>query len=147
MKKGLKRACDILQAYPDNYQSPSQSTLDAILASSQGDIRCALNQLYLACLSGKKLSKCELTEPLLWCQLEGTDAQLSLQVTAIPVSKSLASKRKRIDSSVTIKHMIKDETLGLFHGLGRVLNPKRLETGSKPTSEKHSHSLNNNLFR
>lgn len=55
LKKGLKRACDILQAYPDNYQSPSQSTVDAILASSQGDMRCALNQLYLACVSGKKL--------------------------------------------------------------------------------------------
>lgn len=51
----------------------------------------------------------------------------------MPIVKSkpdkFGSKRKRNDQSGTIKHMVRDETLGLFHGLGRVLNPKRRVEG------------------
>ncbi|XP_066261934.1 cell cycle checkpoint protein RAD17 isoform X2 [Euwallacea similis] len=106
LKKALKRVVDILQSHPDFFQIPSPSTLDAILGSSVGDIRCAMNQLQLACVTGNRslpIFEKNKTEP------------------------KAGSKRKRTDKAGTITHMVKDEILGLFHGLGRVLNPKRIE--------------------
>lgn len=59
LKKGLKRASDMLTSSPESFHRPTQSTIDAILASSMGDIRCAMNQLYLACIVGKcSLKRC-----------------------------------------------------------------------------------------
>lgn len=107
LKKGLKRAQDVIQGYPELFCKPTADIIEAVLASSMGDIRCAMNQLYLACLVG------------------GED----LSVTKTKREKSVA-KRKRTDKFLTAKSMIRDETLGLFHGLGRVLNPKRKDEGN-----------------
>lgn len=42
--------------------------------------------------------------------------------------QTTGTKRKRAPpKNSTVKHMARDETLGLFHSLGRVLNPKRRE--------------------
>lgn len=44
---------------------------------------------------------------------------------------SVGKKRKRSLKTplAAISHMAKDEPLGLFHGIGRVLNPKRAQIG------------------
>ncbi|CAG9767162.1 unnamed protein product [Ceutorhynchus assimilis] len=99
LKKGLKRALELLQAYPDTFTLPL-NIIESIIASSMGDIRCAMNQLYLASIHAE---------------------------TNLPLIKIIGSKRKKNDQPNTIKHMRRDETLGLFHGLGRVLNPKKIE--------------------
>lgn len=52
MKKAMKRAQLILQEN-FNYIQPLPSTIDAILATAVGDIRNAMNQFYMECLSGK----------------------------------------------------------------------------------------------
>ncbi|XP_048520062.1 cell cycle checkpoint protein RAD17 [Dendroctonus ponderosae] len=106
LKKGMKRASDILNACPESFHHPTQTTIDAILASSMGDIRCAMNQLYLACIIGDQ----------------------NKFVTKLKEGKA-GSKRGKNVSTGSIKHMARDEALGLFHGLGRVLNPKRRNEG------------------
>ncbi|XP_066137493.1 cell cycle checkpoint protein RAD17 isoform X2 [Euwallacea fornicatus] len=106
LKKALKRVVDILQSHPDFFQIPSSSTVDAILSSSVGDIRCAMNQLHLACVTGNR--------SLLIFEKNKSEPKVG-------------SKRKRTEKTGTIKQTVKDEVLGFFHGLGRVLNPKRVE--------------------
>lgn len=49
--------------------------------------------------------------------------------TELNVTIKTGVKRKRSGKSSTIRIMAKDETLGLFHSLGRILNPKRDEDG------------------
>lgn len=39
-------------------------------------------------------------------------------------------KRKRDHPNSSVNFMSRDETLGLFHGLGKVLNPKRISIGN-----------------
>ncbi|KAL3274092.1 hypothetical protein HHI36_015508 [Cryptolaemus montrouzieri] len=106
LKNCLRRAHDLIKKNKDYFQVPSPDTVDAILSSSMGDIRCAVNQYYFASLLGSK---------------------------EMPTEKSFrvkpSAKRKRNEKSCNIKIMAKDETLGLFHALGRILNPKRKEHG------------------
>lgn len=48
--------------------------------------------------------------------------------TTANLNKTRGTKRKRNEKvSASINSMSKDEMLGFFHGLGRVLNPKRIE--------------------
>ncbi|XP_044758725.1 cell cycle checkpoint protein RAD17 [Coccinella septempunctata] len=106
LKTALRRAHDIVQKNKDLFQTPSSKLVDAILSSSMGDIRCAISQYYFASLLGSK---------------------------EMPTEKNITiktgMKRKRTEKSSSIKIMAKDETLGLFHALGRVLNPKRTDNG------------------
>lgn len=44
------------------------------------------------------------------------------------VDSTSTTKRKKKQTISKIKSMARDETLGLFHSIGRVLNPKRKET-------------------
>ncbi|KAK9883295.1 hypothetical protein WA026_001476 [Henosepilachna vigintioctopunctata] len=104
LKYSLKRAHDLVQKHKDIFQTPPSNVVEAILLSSMGDIRCAINQYYFACLLGTK---------------------------EMPTEKSSTvkpgSKRKRSEKTSLLKIMARDETLGLFHALGRILNPKRKE--------------------
>ncbi|EFA07969.1 Cell cycle checkpoint protein RAD17-like Protein [Tribolium castaneum] len=103
MKSALKRAQNLVQGNPDLFKIPSQSTVTAIISTAMGDLKCALNQYYFAALLGTS------DLPTIQTQKSGT-------------------KRKR-DSSTSIQIMSRDENLGLFHALGRVLNPKLGENG------------------
>lgn len=98
MKKALKRAENIIDNNSE-FKSPSSTIVEAIISSSMGDLRNAMNQFYLA-----SLIDCGELETV--------------------VEKSQGTKRKRASSKVTVKNMLRDEALGLFHGLGRILNPK-----------------------
>ncbi|KAJ8975363.1 hypothetical protein NQ317_000293 [Molorchus minor] len=101
-----KRANLLVQEHPDLFKQPSTATIDAILATAMGDIRNAINQFYFASLIGTK----ELP-------------------TITRSTQKIGNKRKRNDKTVTLQYMSRDVTLGLFHGLGRVLNPKKNEFG------------------
>nr|CAH7718275.1 unnamed protein product [Callosobruchus chinensis] len=107
MKNALKRAMELIKGRTDCFKQPSASTIEAIVASSMGDIRNAMNQFYLASLK---------------------------EAGEIPTIQSLreskGSKRKKVDKDSKLKGMSKDESLGLFHGLGRVLCPKREKVGT-----------------
>lgn len=101
MRNAIKRAQVIIKDHPDLFTPPSSEILEAIVATSMGDIRNAMNQFYLSSLKGGG------------CVPLVTDKQ------------SVGVKRKqRGKNNNKIKSMERDETLGLFHGLGRVLNPK-----------------------
>lgn len=52
LKNALKRANNLAQENTKMFQSPSSSTLDAIIATAAGDIRSAMNQFYFASLLG-----------------------------------------------------------------------------------------------
>ncbi|KAF7281881.1 hypothetical protein GWI33_004082 [Rhynchophorus ferrugineus] len=106
LKKALKRAQDII-AQSELFKGPSSDTIEAIIATSMGDLRSAMNQIYIASLKDAK----------------------SLHID-ISTSEKQGLKKKRVEKKLTIKSMIKDESLGLFHGLGRVLNPKMRNHGN-----------------
>lgn len=53
-------------------------------------------------------------------------------------SEEKSTKRKRPKDEHKLNSMTKDQNLGLFHGLGRVLNPKRRLIG---TSWRLSHNI------
>lgn len=105
MKNALKRAHLLIKDHLDLFSPPPSEVIEAIVATSMGDIRNAMNQFYLASLRGGG------------------------KVPLIAENKQIigAKKKKRSKNDAKIKSMERDETLGLFHGLGRVLNPKWIE--------------------
>lgn len=103
LRNAVKRAQTLIKNHSDLFTQPSSTVVDAIIATSMGDIRNAMNQFYLSSLKG------------------GGD---------VPVDNEKFKKindgkrKKRTNKDVRISSMQRDENLGLFHGLGRVLNPK-----------------------
>lgn len=53
LKSALKRAHDLLHNLADVLKTPSPDTINAIISSAGGDLRCAVNQYYFAALKGK----------------------------------------------------------------------------------------------
>lgn len=110
LKSALKRAEMLVKSHSDIFKCPEQHIVDSIIASSSGDIRCVLNQYYFACLPGT--------------------SNLPIDIN---IYESQSSKRKRGNKKTFshVKQMAKDEVLGLFHSIGRVLNPKWQENATK----------------
>ncbi|XP_060522258.1 cell cycle checkpoint protein RAD17 [Cylas formicarius] len=106
LRKAIKRAQSIFSDNSNELQSVSSNTIDAIIASSLGDIRTAMNQLYLASFKDSE--------------------DRSLMKTN---KEKQGTKRKRNSKTEAVVNIYRDVALGLFHGLGRVLNPKRIERG------------------
>lgn len=123
----MKRCLGIIEEkYSDIYQIPTQATVDSIILSCNGDIRCALNNLNFACLKG--------TADLPTIIKDNSTVQPS-------------SKRKRNKKSTgTLKNMNKDECVGLLHGIGRVLYPKRVQTGDEWKFEHEPESIFNEFI-
>ncbi|CAG9839662.1 unnamed protein product [Diabrotica balteata] len=115
MKIAIKRAQELVKANSHILKQPSSQTIDVILASSSGDIRNAMNQFHVASLLGT-----------------------SDIPTITTQSEKKSTKRKRSATGTTLSLMTRDLSLGLFHGLGRVLNPKRREVGN---SWRLSHNI------
>nr|CAI5858988.1 unnamed protein product [Callosobruchus analis] len=113
MKNAIKRAMELIKERADCFKQPAAS--EAIVASSMGDIRNTMNQFYLASLK-----------------------EAGEFPTIQSLKQSKGSKRKKPDKGSKLKGMSKDESLGLFHGLGRVLCPKREKVG---TSWRLSHDV------
>ncbi|KAF5293596.1 hypothetical protein FQA39_LY03081 [Lamprigera yunnana] len=105
IKTALKQAQALIQTQSESYRIPSTDVIDAIVVSAMGDVRSATNQFMFACLK---------------------------DVNSMPLvyNKSSSKKRKRGEKSGAVKFMEKDEILGFFHSLGRVLNPKHDENSS-----------------
>lgn len=108
MKHAVKRAKALIKDHSNLFIEPSSAVIEAIIATSMGDIRNAMNQFYLSSLKG--------------------GGNISIIVNK---NENIGVKRKKRGNNTVakIKFMEKDETLGLFHGLGRVLNPKWKEWG------------------
>ncbi|KAF5269583.1 hypothetical protein FQR65_LT05921 [Abscondita terminalis] len=106
LKIALKRAQQVIRSHSDEYKSPSSDVMDAIVVSAMGDIRSAVNQFIFASVKGVGNMPLHLNE-------------------------NTPKKRKRGEKSSSIKCMERDEILGFFHALGRVLNPKHGEGDSK----------------
>lgn len=104
LKKAIERAQDVLKRDPNTFKVPSPAIREAVITSSGGDIRLAIHQFYMASLR------------------ESADLHI--------ITDNKKSHKKCLGNKFTIKNMGKDEKLGLFHGLGRVLNPKRQVDGS-----------------
>lgn len=125
LKAALKRINETIQDKIDAFKTPSVDTINAIISSAAGDIRCATNQYYFAALKGKNFNTLAMFYQIIFI-LTGTQ---ELPTIATSEQKS-GTKRKRLPAKTSaIKSMMRDESLGLFHGLGRVLNPKREHKG------------------
>ncbi|CAG9863550.1 unnamed protein product [Phyllotreta striolata] len=119
LKLALKRAEALVKSNPDVLKQPSSTVIDAILASADGDIRNAMNQFHMASLLGSG----------------------DLPTVKISTEEEKPGKRKRSKDSVKLDVMNKDQSLGLFHGLGRVLQPKRKQLGNSWRLVKNVGSL------
>ncbi|KAK4874487.1 hypothetical protein RN001_013847 [Aquatica leii] len=106
IKSALKRAQQVIRTFSEEYKSLSADVIDAIVVSAMGDIRSAVNQFMFACLRGVGNIPLELNE-------------------------TTSKKRKRNEKSSAVKFMQRDEILGFFHALGRVLNPKHGDNALK----------------
>ncbi|XP_037936399.1 cell cycle checkpoint protein RAD17 [Teleopsis dalmanni] len=97
MKKAMKRFCKIMKEIPfvDKYKVPSETVIDSIIVSAQGDIRNALVNLHFSSLKG------------------------SPNVVTQQISNDKNKKKKYM-----LKSIGRDESTTMFHALGRVFNPK-----------------------
>jgi hypothetical protein len=95
MKKALKRACDVMESS----EVPSDKVIDSIVIQSHGDIKSALNNLQFTAQSGSK----------------------SLSTSVVQKNK----KAKRAAAAKISEGIGRENTLGVFHGLGKVLHPKK----------------------
>ncbi|XP_057661073.1 cell cycle checkpoint protein RAD17 [Diorhabda carinulata] len=115
MKSAIRRAQELVILNSDKLKLPSSGMVEAILVSAAGDIRTAINQYHVASLMG---------------------------IGDVPLisneSEKKTAKRKRSNENTKTNSMFRDQTLGLFHGLGRVLNPKRKVVGD---SWRLSHNI------
>lgn len=101
MKRALKKICATVQASIENFQQPSEDTIESIVAQSQGDIRNAVNNLQL------------ITQ-------QGDFSKIVSKRCAKKAGKpEKAIARAKIDQGVG-----KDELLDILHGVGRALYPK-----------------------
>lgn len=103
MKGAMKRAQNLVKCNSNLFNMPSDNVIEAICAASTGDIRCCVFQFYLAAIKGS------------------TEMAVNIQTETLTKT---GTKRKRATKSVTLKAKLKDESLGLFHSVGRVLHPK-----------------------
>lgn len=105
LKKCLKRAQTVVEQYKGSFSVPSSEAVELILASSLGDIRSALSQYYFASIIDKELAN-----------------------QSLNISKPKGRKQnKKAKLEIACKIIGKDEALSLFHGIGRILNPKRID--------------------
>ncbi|GLV32964.1 Rad17 [Carabus blaptoides fortunei] len=125
LKAALKRACNIIESQlGDEYQIPGTGTLDSIVNTATGDVRSAVNYLQFACLKGS--------------------ASLP---TTIQHTPSTGAKRKRKEKDKgTLSLMARDQSLGLLHGVGRVLYPKRIPTPHGWTFEHAAEDIVNQFL-
>lgn len=107
MKKALKQICAKMKQHenPDNkFMEPAQSVIDDIIAQSQGDIRNAIMNLQLFSQQGS--------------------IKLSMQTKS---RAKKTGKAKKTPTDKINKGVGRDEVLGIFHGVGRALHPKKEE--------------------
>ncbi|XP_054728565.1 cell cycle checkpoint protein RAD17 [Anastrepha obliqua] len=107
LQKAMKRFCTLMREpqIAANYNVPSQSVIDSIVFAAQGDIRNALINLHFASLKGTGTLPTERVES---CDNKG-------------------KSKKQVSTLKTIR---RDESLTMFHALGRVFNPKRMSNGN-----------------
>lgn len=118
LKAALNRAQRIVEDEQHHFTVPSSDVIEAIANSAMGDVRCAINNYYLAALSGT-WDKCIilLNTIIKIVVLGGT------KITR--TSEKEIKKRKR--KSFATAAVLRDGNLGIFHLLGRILNPRRKE--------------------
>ncbi|KAI4456116.1 cell cycle checkpoint protein rad17 [Holotrichia oblita] len=103
MTKAVKRAKTIIEMHTD-INNITDITVDDIVSSSMGDIRCAVNQVYFTC------------------------SKVCNDLLPSTPPPKYSNKRKRKSKNETKNQiLLKNERLSFFHGIGRVLNPKRVE--------------------
>lgn len=107
LKKGLKRVQTIIQtttSLSKLYKELQTDILDSIILTCKGDIRNAIINLHL--ISQKDATK-----------------MLPLENKELSNSQILKTK-KTTKQSKKFKTIGSDETVTMFHSIGRVLNPK-----------------------
>ncbi|KAG5894109.1 hypothetical protein JTB14_004048 [Gonioctena quinquepunctata] len=119
MKVAIQRAQMVVKENSQLFKQPSPKIIDAILTSAMGDIRNAVTQFHMASLLGTE----------------------ELPTITTEAAAAIGTKRKRKSKDVRLKTMSRDENLGLFHGLGRILNPKRKEVGNSWRLERDVEKL------
>ncbi|XP_073956878.1 rad17 checkpoint clamp loader component isoform X2 [Choristoneura fumiferana] len=116
LKAALKRVSEIIsKKHTTMYNKPTAELIDCVVNSSAGDVRSAVLNLHFACLKGSYQSM-------------ETDVVIEKE----PKGKKTTNSKKKQPSSRFVS-LGKDQTVSILHGVGRVLNPKFIESenGSK----------------
>ncbi|XP_070491085.1 LOW QUALITY PROTEIN: cell cycle checkpoint protein RAD17 [Chironomus tepperi] len=117
MKKALKQICAKMKEHEhtdSKFKEPTQSVIDDIIAQSQGDIRNAIMNLQLVSQQGS--------------------IDLSMQTKS---RAKKTGKAKKTPTDKINKGVGRDEVLGIFHGVGRALHPKKEEDPQTKENEAH----------
>ncbi|KAJ8731394.1 hypothetical protein PYW07_004558 [Mythimna separata] len=120
LKAALKRVDSIIsRKHTAVYNCPTADVIECVVNSSAGDVRSAVLNLHFACLKG------------------GSRQNMDTSIVPGKESKSKGVRKKKQTSSKFMS-LGKDQTVSILHGVGRVLNPKVIET--ETGSKKFTHS-------
>ncbi|XP_026734960.1 cell cycle checkpoint protein RAD17 isoform X2 [Trichoplusia ni] len=118
LKMALKRVAGIInKKHTAVYNPPTPDLIECVVNSSAGDVRSAVLNLHFACLKG--------------------GSKLNMDTSVVQGKESKSKTRKKKTSSKFMS-LGKDQTVSILHGVGRVLNPKVIET--ETGNNKLSHS-------
>ncbi|PZC79496.1 hypothetical protein B5X24_HaOG216276 [Helicoverpa armigera] len=119
LKAALKRVANIINKnHTAVYNTPTADIIECVVNSSAGDVRSAVLNLHFACLKG------------------GSKQNMDTSIVQGKESKSKTTRKKK-QSSSKFMSLGKDQTVSILHGVGRVLNPKVIESDG---CKKFSHS-------
>lgn len=108
LKSALKRVATIItRKHTAIYNTPTTDLIDCVVNSSAGDVRSAVLNLHFACLKGASKPNMD---------------------TSIIISKESKITKKKKQVSSKFMSLGKDQTVSILHGVGRVLNPKVVDT-------------------
>lgn len=121
-RKGLSRIASLMSHKSMNafYKLPTADLIESIILTSQGDIRNAVINLHFASQKGiDRFHNLSYTFFALIVMLYILD---SVGLSTELANKS--SKKSRTEKKKKLKSVGCDESITLFHALGRVFNPK-----------------------
>ncbi|XP_022814003.1 cell cycle checkpoint protein RAD17 isoform X4 [Spodoptera litura] len=118
LRAALKRVASIIsKKHTAVYNCPTADVIECVVNSSAGDVRSAVLNLHFACLKG------------------GTKQNMDTSIVHGKESKSKTTRKKKTSKFMSLG---KDESVSILHGVGRVLNPKVIETDNG--SKKFTHT-------
>ncbi|KAJ3326676.1 Cell cycle checkpoint protein rad17 [Blyttiomyces sp. JEL0837] len=115
MRKALNRVLDLECSQSTQYHKPSKAQVDAVIESSGGDIRCALNALQFLAIGG--------VGGLSAGGGEGGKGKKKKVKKDVGGEEGNDGKERRSDGIGS-----REVSLNLFHALGKVLMSKRVQT-------------------
>ncbi|XP_075977968.1 rad17 checkpoint clamp loader component isoform X1 [Anticarsia gemmatalis] len=120
LRSALKRVASIIsKKHAAVYNNPTADAIECVVNSSVGDVRSAVLNLHFSCLKG------------------GSKQNMDTSLVMEKESKSKNTRKKKQPASKFMS-LGKDQTVSILHGVGRVLNPKVIDSGNGKQKLTHS---------